>query len=138
MSAVTVIIPTKRDGRVRVRLPYQSGSANYDLLRDILRPSTVQIKYSSAERLFSVARTHAPHLIQGLAARFGSVTVRQYGWKQTTCVDQCWNARPETAWDCECGCAGTNHGSGHPLRHLVNSALSVEGEYTVNEWVVKG
>lgn len=50
----------------------------------------------------------------------------------TKCVEACWKtASPDTAITCECSCAGSNHGSGHPLSKTVSEdgpagALSVE------------
>jgi len=138
MGKPLVILPVSGGRRARVHLPFQTGSANYDLIRDLLAPDVVQIKYERAAHVFTVARHHAQDLIDGLARHFGEVEVRQYGWRRTTCVEQCWNAKPESAWDCECACAGTNHGTRTPLAQLVAPGLSIEHDYTVHEYVVTG
>jgi hypothetical protein len=62
-----VNLPVKQDGRARIDLPFQAGSVNYDLIRDVLSPTTVQVKYDRSERMFSVAGRHAPGLIECIA-----------------------------------------------------------------------
>lgn len=135
MPDVVLTIYPKRDGHVRVRLPFRPGRENYRLIEDLLEPTRVRVEYDRSERVFTVPRSHAGDLIEGLAQEFGQVLVRQYGWNRVTCVSACWSANPDTAWDCECGCAGTNHGSKHPLKHIVDSELSVDGDYTLHEWI---
>lgn len=69
---------------------------------------------------------HTPKLINELAVLFGGIRVVQHGGV-TLCVEPCWNASPDTSWDCECSCAGRNHGTGHPIGAIVSTSDSTTG-----------
>lgn len=135
---------TLRPGkRAEVRgLPWTGKpSETYALLEDLIGASRRgQVLYDRQTKAFSVARSHAVELINGLAATYGQVHVIQYGGVEK-CVEACWNARPETAIDCECSCAGANHGSQRPVGRIVaegaGGALSVAA-LSPREWDVFG
>jgi len=121
--------------RTMVRLPFQSGNGNYELLKDI-RGARTRPEYNRQTKLFEVARDNGDQLIKGLVEEFGTVRVVIHGNSRTTCVSDCWDADPSNAWNCVCGCAGSNHGSGHPLGREVEVGLSVENEHTRAEYLV--
>lgn len=81
-------------------------------------------------------RDNGGHLIDGLVEEFGTVIVIIHGTRKITCVDACWNGDPDRAWDCVCGCAGTNHGTRMPLGREVRPGLAVEHEHTRAEYRV--
>ena len=118
---------TLRPGeRASIRLPWRgSPGANYEWLKEVCGSRT-RPEYDTASKSFRVARPHAQHVLDALVAEYGKVILGQYGDAATTCVEQCWNAKPENAIDCVCGCAGTNHGTGTPLGTEVQVGLSVE------------
>ena len=100
-----------------------------------------QVQYSHQGRFFSVARSHTHSLIAYLAERYGHVHVIQHGGL-AKCVSACWTADPESAWECECSCAGSNHGSGHAIGRIVAES-GPTGELSVarlgpREWEVYG
>ncbi|WP_405216541.1 hypothetical protein [Agrococcus sp. Ld7] len=119
-----------------VRLPYRKGGANYQLLKDIRGPGTREPKWNAVEQAFEVPRANGDRLIVGLVEEFGRILVVVHGHRQVSCVSDCWNASPATAWDCVCGCAGSNHGTGHPLGREVASGLSIEHQYSIGNYDV--
>ena len=122
--------------RASIELPWRGGpKANFEWLKAVCGTRT-RPKYDKTTRQFLVARVHAKHVLDALVAEYESVLVTQYGHVATTCVEQCWNARRETVIDCECGCAGHNHGSGHPLGKELAAGLSVEHELNRALYVV--
>lgn len=127
---------TLRPGaRTTVQLPFRRGDGNYQLLKDIRGPRT-RPKYNRTTKLFEVARDNGDDLIKGLVEEFGTVRVVIYGNTRTTCVAECWGGNPDNAWNCVCGCAGSNHGSGYPLGVEVAAGLSVENQLTRAEYRV--
>lgn len=117
---VTVII-RPNGARTEIRgLPWNSRpGGNYALLEEAIDASRRgQVDYSKRARTFSVARAHTDNLIRFLADHFGHVHVLQFGGL-ARCVSACWNADPDTAWECECSCAGSNHGSRQPIGPVV-------------------
>ncbi len=119
-------------GKLRVRLPYRPGGANYALLRGICGTRT-QPEWNGRHRYFEVARAHLQKLIAQLPDAIGEpVEVILEGASQTRCVSACWAANPDSRWGCVCSCAGSNHGTGRPLRAQVSAELSVETEYTTS------
>lgn len=112
MSATKVIVRPRKRTEVH-DLPWRGSGAWYGLLREIIGAGK-QVKHLGGG-VFSVARAHTTELIQGLAEELGSVVVEQHGGA-TSCVAECWNANPDTAHTCECGCAGSNHGQGPPTK----------------------
>lgn len=122
--------------RAIFKLPWRGSSgANYDWLKAICGERT-RPKYDSESKSFLVARPHAQYVIDALVKEYGRVKVMQFGHTATTCVEQCWNAKIETIAECECGCAGSNHGSGRPLDTMIQSGLSVQQEFTKATYVV--
>ena len=130
-ASVWLRVPVTLD--MQITLPFAAHGGNYLLLHE-LTSNRVSVDYLRGH--FYLKRTHAAKVIYGLAARGYEVHVTQDGYRRITCVAACWNANPDNAFDCECGCAGMNHGSGQPLSHEVNSELSVDGEYTRQQYVV--
>lgn len=121
-------------GRTQIWIPYQPGSGNRDLLKRICGENT-RPRYNNSERCFEVAREHLPALIEQLPSELGMpVEVTLQGATQTTCVDACWNALPETTWNCECSCAGRYHGEGAGPALMVGDGLAVETEYTTHSF----
>jgi hypothetical protein len=131
-----VVTVTLRPGkRTTVQLPFRNGDGNYQLLKDI-RGEGTRPAYNPQTKLFEVARDYGDQLIHGLVDEFRSVRVVIHGNSRTTCVSECWDADPSNAWNCVCGCAGSNHGSGHPLGKEVKAGLSVENQHTRAEYLV--
>jgi hypothetical protein len=96
-----------------------------------------EVRFNNFTKTWLVKRTRFERMIAALADEFGSVQVTQFGASQTRCVPACWDeGNPERVWDCICSCAGSNHGSGHPLSKEVAPGLSVDTEYTQNTYVV--
>ncbi|MCS6557322.1 hypothetical protein NYQ31_02800 [Curtobacterium flaccumfaciens] len=129
--SVTVIIRPKQRTEIQ-HMPFEAKGAGYKILEDMIGASRRgQVEYSFSTRTWSVSRPHSNAVILGLAARYGRVKVIQHGGVEK-CVEACWKSgHPEKAWECECACAGRNHGSGSPYRVNVggNSAggdLSVQ------------
>ncbi len=122
--------------RASINLPWRgSRSANYEWLKEVCGERT-RPDFDHETKRFLVARLHARHVINALVNEFGQVLITQYGNTATTCVEQCWNAKLETTADCVCGCAGANHGSGHPMDKEVKADLSVKQELTRAEYLV--
>ena len=132
MSTAKVYRPLK--GRTEIRLPYQPGSGNYDLLKEICGEGT-RPKYEKP--VFTVARNHTQSVINGLAERFDSVDVTLEGNARSTCVSECWDADPKNVADCVCGCAGKNHGTGKPEgAYTIAPGLVIENETTTYRYVI--
>ena len=124
MTSVPITVTVRPGARTEVRgLPWTGKPREtFELLEDIIGASRRgQVQYDRQTRCFSVARSHTAGLISGLAERFGRVHVVQYGGVER-CVEACWNASPDTAWTCECSCAGGNHGSRTPLGKIVGES----------------
>ncbi|UCN14607.1 hypothetical protein LFM56_17390 [Cellulomonas iranensis] len=130
---VRIVRPVR--GRVRVWLPYQRGSGNYDLLKDLCGGLT-RPEYNRALKCFEVAREHLPVLMDELPRRLGRpIEVTLQGASQTKCVDACYGASPDTVWKCVCSCAGVYHGTGvGPPKHLADG-LAVATEYTQHTFI---
>ncbi|QEA29479.1 hypothetical protein FGL91_13480 [Microbacterium sp. CBA3102] len=80
--------------RASIDLPWRgSPSANYEWLKEIYGTRTRPTFDREAKR-FLVARPHAQHVLDALVDEYDRVLVVQYGHAATTCVEQCWNARP--------------------------------------------
>lgn len=127
---------TLRPGaRTTVKLPFRAGGGNFDLLKRI-RGERTHPAYNRQSRLFEVARDAGDQLIRGLVEEFGSVCVVIHGNAKTTCVSECWSANPDNVWNCVCGCAGANHGSGHPMGVEVVAGLSVENQQSRATFIV--
>lgn len=132
---VRITRPVK--GSLRVTLPYRDGGTNFDLLRGICGPGT-HVRYNSKLRCFEVARVHLPKLIDELPAAVGTpVELVLHGAIQTTCVSACWDADPDTWWQCTCSCAGENHGTRVPLATQISADLSVGTQYTSSVQVLR-
>jgi hypothetical protein len=126
---MTVTVTIRPKARTEIRgLPWLEHGGNYAVLAECIGASRRgQVQYANG--IFTVARSHTRALISALARRFGQVHVIQYGGVDK-CVEACWNAKPETAIDCVCSCAGINHGSRRPIGVIVSEdgyagALSV-------------
>lgn len=122
--------------RASVELPWRgSPSANFEWLKEACGARTRPI-FDRESKRFLVARPHVSHVIDALVDEYDQVLVVQYGDTASTCVEQCWNAKAETVADCECGCAGANHGSGHAMGKEVQAGLSVGHEFTSATYLV--
>ena len=107
--------------RTEIRgLPWTGNSRdNYTVLEAAIGASRRgQVTYDRTGRFFSVARGHTGALIAYLGQRSGEVGIIQHGGV-ARCVSACWNAEPDTAWECECSGAGSNHGSQRPIGRVV-------------------
>lgn len=112
--------------RASIDLPWRGDSrANYEWLKAVCGSRT-RPQYDPATKRFLVARVHAQHVLDALVEEYERVLVAQFGHTATTCVEHCWNANPDTAIECECGCAGTNHGTRQPLGSEVAPGLAVK------------
>lgn len=132
MSTAKVYRPLK--GRTQISLPFQSGSGNYDLLKEICGEAT-RPKYEKP--VFTVSRQHTTTVIDGLAERFDRVEVTLEGNSRSTCVSECWDADPANVADCVCGCAGKNHGTGKPEgAYTIAPGLVIEHETTTYQYVI--
>jgi hypothetical protein len=116
---MTVTVTVRPGARTEIRgLPWGRPGEGYEIIGEAIRASRRgQVEY--AHGAFTVARSHTVELIEALAARYGRVQVIHHGGL-TKCVAECWRARPDTAYECECSCAGANHGSKHPLGRIVS------------------
>lgn len=122
--------------RASINLPWRgTPNANYEWLKDVCGNRT-RPKYDPTTKRFLVARVHAQHVLDALVEEYGRVIVIQFGHAATTCVEQCWNANPNNAIECECGCAGTNHGSKVPFGREVTPGLAVKHELSQATYVV--
>jgi hypothetical protein len=123
-------------GRVQVWLPFRSGSGNYDLLKemcgDLTRP-----EYNRTLRCFEVARSHLPVLLEQLPGALGQrVEVVLHGSSQTKCVEACWNASPDSIWECVCSCAGRFHGTRTAPPKDLGGGLAVATDYTTHTFTL--
>lgn len=122
--------------RASISLPYRGNPhANYDWLKQVCGDLTRPV-YDRQSKRFQVARTHVGHVLEALVEEFSTVHVSIYGNTRTTCVERCWNAKLEAITDCECGCAGANHGSRGPMGKEVEQGLSVQHELTRADFIV--
>ncbi|MGR4009867.1 hypothetical protein [Leucobacter sp. 1207-22] len=133
-SIPTVIL--KPNARAAIELPWRgSPRANFDWLKDVCGKRT-RPEYDRQSKRFLVARPHTRHVLDALVDEYGEVLVHQFGYAATTCVEACWDANPDNVIDCVCGCAGLNHGSGHPLGMQVAPGLSVHQELAEATYIV--
>lgn len=122
--------------RAELYLPWKGGpSANFKWLKTVCGDST-RPQYDKKKKKFLVARTHTNVVLDALVEEFGRVKVRHFGYQKEACVEQCWNAKPENYLQCECSCAGKNHGSGSPMGKEVSEGLSIQGEYVLHAYVL--
>lgn len=123
-------------GRVHVWLPFRPGSGNYDLLKAICGGLT-RPEYNRSLRCFEVARTHLGALIEQLPRELAQpVEVVLHGSSQTKCVEACWNASPDSIWECVCSCAGRFHGTGTGPATDLGGGLAVATDYTTNAFTI--
>jgi hypothetical protein len=123
-------------GRVRVWLPFRPGSGNYDLLKDMCGDLT-RPEYNRDLRCFEVARAHLPTLLDRLPSELGQpVDVVLHGSSQTKCVEACWNASPDSLWECVCSCAGRFHGTRTGPPKDLGGGLAVGTDHTTNTFTV--
>jgi hypothetical protein len=136
MTMITPIVTLRPDDRASIKLPWRGSSeANYSWLKEVCGPRS-RPKYDPALKCFLVARSHTQRVIDALVKEYDQVSLIQFGHTATTCVEQCWNANPDKVIDCECSCAGTNHGSGVPLGKEIQDGLSVRHEFTQAEYII--
>lgn len=116
--------------RTEIRnLPYEGPGRGYAVLDAIIGASRKgQVQYVGG--VWTVSRPHTNKLVHGLAARYGRVKVIQYGGVEK-CVESCWKGKPETSLQCECVCAGRNHGSGSPYKITVGGVGGPGGALSV-------
>lgn len=130
-----IMITRPLKGKLQIKLPYQKPPRNLNLLKDICGPRS-RVTYNQMG-YFEIAPIHLQKLIVKLPSTLGErLEVDLYGAKQTKCVAKCWDASSTTKWECECSCAGTNHGTGQPLDKQVSSDLSISTDYTVARYVI--
>ncbi len=124
-------------GRLQVEVPYRRGAENYILLREICGEGT-HVRYNRQLRCFEITRGRLPVLMDRLATELGQpVELVLHGAAQTHCVEACWrDAKPETAWQCVCSCAGWFHGSGQPPPKDLGGGLYVDTEYTTQVYTL--
>lgn len=128
-----IILPKQR---ASLAIPWRGDkSANYEWLREICGTRT-KPRYDRICKRFTVARTHTAHVLSELIIEYGRVFIVHCGYKSTTCVAACWDANPDSVIDCECGCAGLNHGSGAPMGFEMKNGLSVHHEYVVSKYYI--
>ena len=122
--------------RAEFYLPWRgSAGRNFEWIKTVCGKLT-RPQYDKEKRRFMIARAHTDLVLEALLEEYSCVKVDHYGFAKTTCVEQCWNANPENFLQCECSCAGQNHGSGHPMGKEVISGLSIQGEYVLATYVV--
>lgn len=123
-------------GRVQVWLPFQRGSGNYDLLKELCGDLT-RPQYNRRMGCFEVARAHLPALMDQLPAALRQpVDVVLHGSSQTKCVEACWNASPDSVWECVCSCAGRFHGTGAAPPKDLGGGLAVATDYTTHTFTL--
>lgn len=130
MSAVTVTIRPNGKRTEIENMPWEGKGGGYKVLDELISASRRgQVDHNKG--VWSVSRHHTNAVILGLAARYGRVKVIQYGGTEM-CVEACWKSGyPENAWECECSCAGKNHGSGMPYRVTVDGGGGAGGQLSV-------
>lgn len=122
--------------RASIHLPWRgSPGANYAWLREVCGERT-RPEYDREAKRFLVARAHTRYVLDAMVEEYGEVSVQQFGYAATTCVEACWEANRDTTLECVCGCAGVNHGSGQPLGAEVTPGLSVHHELTEANYLV--
>lgn len=129
MAAITRPI----HGDLIIRMPYNIGNRTW--LNDVAGRDA-GVDFNKVSKTWTVKRSRFQRMIEALATRWGAVEVTQYGSSQSKCVPACWNGNPERVWECECSCAGSNHGSGGPHGKEVKPGLSVSTEYSEYTYVV--
>lgn len=123
------------NGDLIIRMPYAKDNRAW-LNRVAGRDP--HVAFNDADKSWRVKRNRFERLIAALAARWGSVQVTQFGSHQTTCVAACWNGNPDKVAECECACAGSNHGAGTPAGREVTPGLSILTDYSRYTYRVRG
>lgn len=140
MTDPTVYLPPlnrRPNNRVRLRLPY--GDASW---RSWLKAHCGELTRPEFERkpepIWTVARKYLPEVMHALARKYGEVHVITEHNEAHHCTTACQTANPETAPDCECICAGANHGGsdGEEWFNVID-ALLVRHEVRRREFVCR-
>jgi len=137
MALVTVVIRPYGARTEIHNLPWSGPRGGYKVVEDAIGASRRrQVKYDPSSKFFTVSRRHTRVLIEALGARYGRVHVIQHGGTDK-CVAACWKADRDTAWQCECSCAGDNHGSQHPIGPVVADSGGGAGALSVRRSVTR-
>lgn len=117
MTDLTVVI--KPGERTKIHyLPFTGKGAGYSTLGGMFG-ATRRGQVGYEDGVWSVSPAHTDKVVFGLAKLYGRVRVIQHGGLEK-CVQQCWEkGNPEKALECQCSCAGRNHGSGHSYDYTV-------------------
>lgn len=89
--------------RLRTKMPFREGGNRgwlHEHLGERIRPKHV------GQGVWTIARPHLQHLIEGLVGRFGRVDVLLDFRQSERCDTRCRDAQGD---DCTCSCLGTNH-----------------------------
>lgn len=121
-------------GNLIIRMPYAKDNRTW---LNKIAGRDAGVAFNKDTKTWTVKRTRFERMIEALAARWGMVEVTQFGSSQSKCVSACWNGNPDRVWECECSCAGSNHGSGVPIGKEVKPGLSVSTEYTQYTYQVR-
>lgn len=130
---ISIVRPLK--GPLRIRLPYRPKYANRSLLEQACE-SHARVKYIGAGT-FTAPRSRLRQILDAIRHEFHqSVILELHGATQTSCDYRCWSANPDTWMDCECHCAGSNHGSGAPFETQPSPTFSIHTDYTVSRTII--
>lgn len=130
---ISIVRPLK--GPLQIRLPYRPNHANRILLEEACG-SRATIKYIG-EGTFNAPRTHLRPIIDTVLQEFQQpVCLEIHGSTQTTCDHRCWSANPDTWMECQCHCAGSNHGSGVPFETQPSPTFSIHTDHTVSKTTI--
>ena len=132
----SVTLFAKKGQQAEARPPFAAPGVNMRLLNSFTSSRQTLVKYDKSKAAFVFTKTRAPEIIDGLVCEFGAVLVIVHGHASSTCVSQCWDAKAEKFWECVCGCAGANHGTGEPLGVEVAAGLSVSHDYVRSQHIV--
>lgn len=91
-------------GRLRIRMPFAAENRAWihQELGDRVRP-----EWNKATKHWEIARPHLRTVVDALADRFGTVEVTIDSRVVSRCDSQCRDAGGD---ECDCQCAGENHG----------------------------
>ena len=128
----TITRPTHGD--LIIRVPYAKGNRQW---MNNAAGRDAGVDFDRVTKTWTVRRSRFARMIEALADEHGSVLVTQYSASQSKCVESCWTGSPNRAWECECSCAGSNHGSGWPLGNEVKPGFSVATDYSEYSYVVR-
>lgn len=103
-SIPVILRRTGKGERPRIRLPFDK--ANRAWLKGDKRTEPV---WNASERYWEVPKKWFNDVVRAILDRYGQLYVIQPYREQEVCAPACWNA---TGYECQCSCAGENHGRG--------------------------